>query len=1131
MHRSGTSLVTRAMRVLGAEAGSNLLPAADDNPTGFWEDADVNKLNDDMLALVDGRWYDVSALDDAQASRLREEGFEARATALLQGKMRAHDVFVIKDPRLTKLLAFWQPVFEHLDARVSYVIAIRNPVSVAHSLQARDRFPLELSALLWVQHYLSCLSETKPADRAIVDYDSLLGDPSSETQQIAEALVLSVDPDALDELQRNFLSNSLNHHAATEADVARVAWCPRLVEDMFGTLREVALRTTADDDVLKRRVSRWTSEFAKMKVAVGLVDRLHRMTLEQQHHVASADAARHARAAELDAVRGQLDGLEASLAAREQTIGEQQGAIAARDGQLQSQHAAVVERDQRLLEAHATLTEESRKAIDLQERLHQLQLERARLQRAADRSHVELAEERARGEALEGQLRTGQQDLAEEHARLVEVHRHLAASQGRVEATVAEKAGVEHALHVEGERNLQLHASLTMQQTAIDELRQSTSWRLTRPVRWVRELQYALQRRFQTMLDTTRSARRYEGGNLKLARKVLQVLAAEGPRGIGQRIRHLRNLINPNGLVGVDDYATWLSHEHDRGDASRARAMLKDIAFRPKISILLPTYNPDPAMFRSALESVTAQIYDNWELCIADDCSDAVDTRAIAAEFNDRRFKFMRREENGHISAATNSALELATGDYITLLDHDDELSPFALFWVVEKLSRERGLKIVYSDEDKLDENGNRCDPHFKPDWNYDLLLAHNYVCHLATYDAELFRQLGGMRVGYEGAQDYDFVFRAIESVRDDEVGHIPRILYHWRKHEASTASSIGAKPFALDAGRRAVEDHIARTQPHARVTMDGDKMRVQFGLPDNLPKVTIIIPTKDGLDLLRTCVESILAKTDYGNYEIVIVDNNSIEAPTLEYLDAVSGRDNVSVLRDTRPFNFSALNNRAVASTESDFICMLNNDVEVIADSWLSEMVANALRPEVGAVGARLLYSNDTLQHAGIILGVGGVAGHAFKRCHRDDLGYFNRIQIQHEVSAVTGACLLLGRDVFEEVGGMDEEHLAVAFNDVDLCMKVTDAGYKIIYSPFALLYHHESATRGHDDDSPEKFARLQREAQVMNERWGDKLRTDPAYNPNFTIEHENFAIASESRNPSVSEVHAMLKAGQQAG
>lgn len=592
------------------------------------------------------------------------------------------------------------------------------------------------------------------------------------------------------------------------------------------------------------------------------------------------------------------------------------------------------------------------------------------------------------------------------------------------------------------------------------------------------------------------------------------VYAKDGLQGLREALRVA--LHRSSSLA--HDYARWV-RAYDtlsEADVDAMRAHMAAFKDKPLISVVMPVFNPPEAYLREAIQSVIDQIYSNWELCIADDASTAPHVRDVLEEFaqRDTRIKVTYRKENGHISRASNSALELATGDWVALLDHDDYLPAHALFCVVETILANPQAQLIYSDEDKIDEQGYRFDPYFKSDWDPLLICGHNMFSHLGVYRRDLVSVIGGFRTGFEGAQDYDLILRCSERVDRAAILHIPRVLYHWRAIAGSTARDPKAKDYATSAALRALTEHFARTGQAASVEENGNRsgIRVRFDLPDPAPAVSIIIPTRNRKDLLECCVDSILARTDYPHFEIVIVDNGSDEAETLAYLDRLSGQHGIRVLRFDGEFNFSAINNFAVGQVTSELICLLNNDTEVKSPAWLSEMAALAIQPSAGVVGAKLLYPDNTIQHAGVIMGLGRHAAHVYEGFPASAPGPAGRLVLAHEVSAVTAACCVVKRSIYESLGGLDELEFKVAYNDVDFCLRVSQAGYRNFWTPEAVLYHHESRSRG-SDTAPAALARFEGEQRALRYRWGQWIARDPFYNPNLSLEKADGSYACPPR------------------
>lgn len=575
---------------------------------------------------------------------------------------------------------------------------------------------------------------------------------------------------------------------------------------------------------------------------------------------------------------------------------------------------------------------------------------------------------------------------------------------------------------------------------------------------------------------------------------------------IRNRVKNIIKRILPKKAV------EWIKYLKSHGafykrESFLVKKQIKSFKRKPLISVVMPVYNVDPKWLKLAVKSLENQWYKNWELCICDDKSTNEETIKYLKSIKNKKIKIYYSNINQNISIASNEAFKMAKGEYIALMDNDDELSCDAFYEVVKAIN-EHGAEFIYSDEDKIDMNGVFCEPHFKANYSNEMILSQNYISHLGVIKKEVMEKAGLWRAGFEGAQDYDLYLRVFELT--DKIYHIPKILYHWRKIPGSTAASFNDKSYAAEAGRKAIEEALSRRgiKGEVRVGKYAGTYKIDYEIKND-PLVSIVIPFKDKPELLKLCVESIIYESTYENYEIIGISNNSEEAITFNEIERLKALDKrVSFYEYNVPFNYSQINNHAVKEyAKGEHIILLNNDIEIISRDWIEQMLMYSQTEHIGCVGAKLYYPNDTIQHAGVIIGLGGVAGHSHKYFPREGAGYFYRLNIVQNLSAVTAACLMVKKSIYDEVGGLNENDLKIAFNDVDFCLRVQEKGYKNVFTPYCEAYHHESISRG-AEDNPEKVARFNSEVEYMKTRHNEILKNgDPYYNVNLTLDRENFS------------------------
>lgn len=664
----------------------------------------------------------------------------------------------------------------------------------------------------------------------------------------------------------------------------------------------------------------------------------------------------------------------------------------------------------------------------------------------------------------------------------------------------AEEELAHYKLHYEtamAQRN-QANATVASYQVMVAAMRNSLSWKITSPIRFVTGHLRVLVNKTPHILLICRAAKS---------------LLTQGPRATWRRVRAHRSLVvktkrRRKALHGPLSPASFGCKQHEL-EAERNTTFPRQIKF----SILVPLYNTPLEFLNEMISSVQFQTYSNWELCLADGSdSDHPEVGKTCLELakKDSRIRYQKLDKNLGISGNTNACLDMATGDYIALFDHDDLLHPSALYEDMKAIC-EQGADFIYTDENTFHKRpADAYCPHYKPDYAPDTLRSYNYICHFTCFSKKLLEKTGLFRPEFDGSQDYDLVLRLTEQAQ--KIVHIPKILYYWRASATSTAADIGAKPYVVEAGKAALRSHLERIGLKGDVTdaANPSNYRIHYEIEGN-PLISILIPSYDHMETLKRCIDSILEKSTYPNFEIVIVENNSKEQKTFDYYESLKQDKRIRVVYWEGKFNYSAINNFGVKHTKGDYLLLLNNDIEVITPNWLEEMLMFAQRKDVGAVGAMLYYPSDKIQHAGVILGIGGVAGHSHKYLPRGDNGYMSRLTIAQNLSAVTAACLMVPRAVYDELDGLDES-FEVAFNDVDFCMRIRKAGYLIVWTPYAELYHYESESRGLED-TPEKIKRFNGEIKRFHTRWAAELAAgDPYYNPNFSLDREDFSIRPEA-------------------
>ncbi len=1093
MHRSGTSLTASLLQSAGMYIGDRLMGSNTGNDKGHFEDLDFVDFHQSVLQ---SQGISVAGWTEHNSLKVQPQ-YMVTAESLILGR-KEHSIWGWKDPRTTLFLDFWSRLIP--DAR--YIFVYRSPWEVVDSLFRRGdvifRTNPNFTVQQWCNYNQAVLNfyQQHQERSLLIGIDSIiqnsndfidlvrqkfsleLRSPESlyepglfnanSNVHYRQALITEFFPEAIDlyaQLQQADKGSSAP--VAQSIDLTCKSWILQDWSDLKGTTRE------------KRNLETELEETHQ---------KLHSAQVEQaqvQHQL-------NLTSEQLEENQQQLQSTQTELEETHQKLHSVQVEQAQAQHQLNLTAEQLTETQQQLnsaqveqAQAQHQLNLTSEQLTGTQQQLNSTQTELEETQQQLNSTQTELEE-------TQQQLNSTQTELEETQTELEETQTELNSTQTELEqAKVIEvqvvRQQVEEQLN-QAQKQLQISQMQAEQfKSLVVAMESSKFWKLRR---WWFDWK---QKTNLGAIDTV-----YQN-YLFSSNKAAQIPTAAA------------NVDTDIPISGDPKYQVWLERNYPgHNELKKIKEKSLALAYKPLISVIVPVYNPEEKFLRQAIASVIEQAYPNWELCLADDCSTKPYVRSILEEYaeQDERIKVVFRPENGHICHTSNSALELATGEYIALLDHDDLLPPHALARVAELLNEHPEADFIYSDEDKIDDNNIYQSPFFKPDWCPDSFLARMYTCHLGVYRRSLVNSVGNFRVGFEGSQDYDLVLRITE--KTNNIFHIPDILYHWRIHLQSTASDSNVKPYAADAAKKAIAEAIKRREEPGKITTQVSfpgVYQVRYQIKEQ-KLVSIIIPTKDLADTLDVCLKSIFAQTTYSNYEVVVIDNNSTEEKTAKGLADWQKRQpqRFRFIPYHVPFNYSAINNYAVQQVKGDYLLFLNNDIEVITKGWLTAMVEQAQRKSIGAVGSLLLYPDDTIQHAGVVVGLGGVAGHSHKHLHVSQPGYMFQVVSTNNYSAVTGACLMCRRSVFAEVQGFEED-LAIAFNDVDFCLKIASKGYNNIYLPHVVLYHYESKSRGYEN-TPEKQARFAKEVNYMKQKWQQVCLHDPCYSPNLTKNHENYSI-----------------------
>lgn len=1159
MHRSGTSAIAGCYEMLGYNAGKTVMPSTPDNPKGYFENIKCWQLNEKLLSMLDLKWDSISN-PDTNNIYIRDKIYIHEIEKIIaEDFLHAPEIF-IKDPRISYLLPFWIEGLQFLNYEIKILIPFRNPESVCRSLHTRDGISIEKGSFIYARYFLECLNNLNDQPFCVIEYERFCKNPVLELQDINDKFGIKT-PLPIKTVESSIESFvQVTNASKNDQDYAELV--PPFAASVFQLLNDIRSSSNTNEDL--QRVSNTYEHIKKLvQLKTFVDDEFETFSREQDHDDSQIDflnellgdlkfnynnITREISDTVLTNSLVQYKSLQSEIESIKEILSDTESTPLRQN---------IVEIQNNDNESNALIRAQ---LLDFQNKLHltthslnQHRIELVNIR--ASLSHrlgfaltwpirkiyefiivcttaskwawtylllIIREKEAARAYFNFSNLKKLYISLKTEPTR--NVYNNVARALKKKSGVLAPKNKVIVHEGKEKEHPVLCHVDETIMKDGNVFIR---GWALSKE--GIEKVDFSYEDTVYPMIykferqDLGIAYPEYkdsheagfflfanvgeggEEGTIKIYDSTGSTVEIEVKFSKTENFDYVLQHVDMTFLKTELQYPIWSMIAQSR------EKKVRKLTYSPLISIIMPVYNIDKKWLDLCLESVVNQAYENWELCIVDDASTNKSTVAALKEWEkkDDRINVQYGLRNVHISEASNKAIKMAKGEYIALMDHDDELNKRALFEVADSINKNPNADVFYSDEDKIREDGVHIEPHFKPDWSPETLENMMYVGHLLVIRSSIINKVNGFRVGYEGSQDYDLMLR-ISDITQKFV-HIPKVLYHWRISESSSAGEFENKNYAHVAAEKAIKDYLKRNNKTGIVKRSSFSGLYEVKKnPDTTGATAIIIPFYNALEMTVNCVNSIL-KSTYKNFHVYLVSNNSDQQILDEIKSTFAKVSNVTIFEYDIPFNFSAINNWAVKKIEAEFLVFVNNDIIAINDDWIERMLEHCENPEIGAVGAKLLYEDDTIQHAGVIIRVGGVAGHGFRNIPDNEPGYCGYAAIYRNCAAVTGACLMVRKSSFDEVGGFNEQHLHVAYNDIDLCLKLLQRGYRNIYTPHAKLYHLESKTRPKTiyDMSREELVQFNYESDFLKNTYPDLFKYgDPYYNINLTLKHENYSL-----------------------